>query len=623
MTNISVIIITLNEERNIGRCLESVNDIADEIVVVDSYSTDDTGKICKLYGVRFIQHRFDGHIEQKNWAIAQARYPHILSLDADEVLSPRLKASIKAVKENWEFDGYYFNRMTNYCGKWIRHSSWYPSRKLRLWDSRKGEWGGMNPHDLFVLEKGATRKFLKGDLLHYSYYSIHQHIEQINKFSDIAAKSFYEVGRKASWFNILFHPLWRLFRDFIIKSGFMDGFYGLVISLNSAHETFLKYSKLRKLYKDAANASKNRICFFNSLITWGGGEKWHYDLSTGLAKMGYNVFVYSNPRSELMKKIQDARINHRGISVSNLSFLNPIKVLRLSRVFKRERVRTLVMNLSSDLKVAGIAAKLAGVDNIIYKRANAIPVRNTFLNRFLYRRIVTRMIANSEETKRSILANNPNLIHPSKIQVIYPGIELIDREKFKQKQIYKRRDGEIILGNAGRLSEEKGQIYLIHLAEILKERGIKFRILVAGTGKLKTWLKKQARQRNVHKEVLFLGFIDNVEQFYMDIDIFLLTSLWEGFGYVMVEAMAEKKPVIAFDIKSSAEVVNNGKTGFLVPRGNVEAMALKVIELASNKKLRQEFGSKGYKRVESLFTIDHTLEEIRDFITAENGVSHK
>ena len=403
----------------------------------------------------------------------------------------------------------------------------------------------------------------------------------------------------------------------------MDGFYGLVISMNSAHETFLKYSKLRKLYKDAANASKNRICFFNSLKTWGGGEKWHYDLSTGLAKMGYNVFVCSNPRSELMKKIKEARIIHRGINVSNLSFLNPFKIIRLVRIFKKERVRTLVMNLSSDLKVAGIAAKLAGVDNIIYKRANAIPVRNTFLNRFLYRRIITRMIANSEETKRSILANNPKLIHPSKIQVIYPGIELIDREKLKQKQIYKRKDGEIILGNAGRLSEEKGQIYLIHLAEILKERGIKFRILVAGTGKLKTWLKKQARQRKVHKEVLFLGFIDNVEQFYMDIDIFLLTSLWEGFGYVMVEAMAEKKPVIAFDIKSSAEVVHNGKTGFLVPRGNVEAMAQKVIELAENEKLRQEFGNKGYERVESLFTIDHTIAEVKDFISAENGLSHK
>ena len=114
-----------------------------------------------------------------------------------------------------------------------------------------------------------------------------------------------------------------------------------------------------------------------------------------------------------------------------------------------------------------------------------------------------------------------------------------------------------------------------------------------------------------------------MEQFYADIDIFLLTSLWEGFGYVMVEAMAEKKPVIAFDIKSSAEVVQNGRTGFLVPRGNVEAMAQKIIELAENKELRMAFGNHGYERVQSLFTIDHTIEEVRDFITAENGGSHK
>lgn len=293
----------------------------------------------------------------------------------------------------------------------------------------------------------------------------------------------------------------------------------------------------------------------------------------------------------------------------------------LVSVFRREKVKTLIMNLSSDLKVAGIAGKIAGVDNIIYKRANAIPVRNSILNRFLFRRIITRMIANSEETKRSILANNPNLIHPSKIKVIYPGIELHDREKTSLKHVYKRREGEIILGNAGRLSEEKGQIFLIQLAEILKKHKIKFRILIAGTGKLNGYLKKQAKQHKVHKDVLLLGFVDNVDQFYRDIDIFLLTSLFEGFGYVMVEAMAEKKPVIAFDIRSSAEVVDDGKTGFLVPRGNVEAMAEKVIELAKNNTLQQEFGEEGYKRVESLFTIDHTISEIRDFIAEENGLS--
>lgn len=620
MTKLSVVIITFNEERNIARCLESVRDIADDIVVVDSFSTDATGKICKSFGVRFIQHTFNGHIEQKNWAITQAKYPHILSLDADELLSDRLKRSIREIKNNWEHDGYFFNRLTNYCGKWIRHSSWYPSRKLRLWDSRKGEWGGMNPHDHFILEKGASKKFLKGDILHFSYYSIFQHIEQINRFSDIAAKSFFEVGRQASLFNILFHPVWRLFRDYVIKFGFLDGFYGLVISMNSAHETFLKYSKLRKLNRDARKNEKVRICFFNSLRTWGGGEKWHFDLSTGLASSGNDVLAFAHPRSELFLKLDAVGLDHYGIKVGNLSFLNPVKILRLSALFREEKVKTLIMNLSSDLKVAGIAAKLAGVHNIIYKRANAIPVRNTFLNRFLFRKVITRMIANSEETKRSVLANNPNLIEPSKIHVIYPGIDLNQRKASNKKRLYTKRDGEIVLGNAGRLSEEKGQIYLIQLAEILKRKGIKFRILIAGEGKLKSWLKKQVKLRDLQDDVILMGFIENVEQFYSDIDVFLLTSLWEGFGYVMVEAMAEKKPVIAFDIKSSAEVVEDEVSGYLVPRGDVEAMAEKVIELSKNEKLCKEFGERGYQRVEDYFTIGKTIDEIKTFLSFSEEV---
>jgi glycosyltransferase involved in cell wall biosynthesis len=615
MTKISVVIITFNEEKNIGRCLESVKDIADDIVVVDSYSTDDTEKICRQYDVRFIQHPFEGHIEQKNWAITQASYPHILSLDADEMLSDRLKRSISEVKGNWQYDGYYFNRLTNYCGKWIRYSSWYPSRKLRLWDSRKGQWGGMNPHDHFILDRGSSRKFLRGDLLHYSYYSIQQHIDQINKFSDIAAKSFFEVGKTSSWFNIIFHPMWRMFRDYIIKFGFMDGFYGLVISVNSAHETFLKYSKLRNLNRAAFREARNRICFFNSLKTWGGGERWHFDHSTRMAALGYDIIAFAHPRGELYRRLEESELDHYAINVSNLSFLNPFKILHLRKTLRREKVKTLVMNLSSDLKVAGIAAKLAGVENIIYRRANAIPTRNTLLNRFLFSKIITRMIANSEETKRCVLANNPSIIEPARIRVIYPGIGLSHEGETDQDPVYSREDGEILLGNAGRLSEEKGQIYLIHLAEILKEKGMKFRILIAGSGKLKTWLKKQARQRNVQDEVVFLGFIDPLKQFYMDIDIFLLSSLWEGFGYVMVEAMAEKKPVIAFDINSSSEVVDDGNSGYLVPRGDVEAMAEKVLKLAGNPKLREEFGQNGFHRVERLFSIDNNLEQVRDFLS--------
>lgn len=619
MLKLSVVIITLNEEKNIGRCLNSVKEIADEIVVVDSFSTDRTEEICKEYGARFIKHEFGGHIEQKNWAIEQTKYRHVLSLDADEELSERLKKSILEVKGDWKFDGYYFNRLTNYCGKWIRHTSWYPARKLRLWDKTKGKWGGINPHDKFKLDKGATRKFLKGDLLHYSYYTINEHIAQINTFSTIVANAYLKENRTASYRNIIFHPLWRLFRDYIIKRGFLDGFYGLVISVNSAHETFLKYIKLRKLVHEKKLVEANHICFFNSAISWGGGEKWHFDVSEFFHQKGTDILVVTNRNSELYRRIAGTNIPHREISVSNLSFLNPFKIRALAKLFKSEKVGTIIINLSSDLKAAGIAAKLAGVKNIIYRRGSAIAIRNTFLNRFLFRRIVTQVIANSEETSRTILQKNKNLIAENRIEVIYNGIELKEYGSQPLEPIYTRKNGEIVIGNAGRLSEEKGQIYLLQLASILKEKGYKFKILIAGKGKLKSKLMKTAKHLKVEEEVIFLGFIDNIRRFNQSIDIFLLTSLYEGFGYVLVEAMAERKPVVAFDIRSSAEIVKDNESGFLVESFNVQELAYKVEILIKDSKLRKTMGEAGRRIVEDVFTFDHTLNKVEALIERESN----
>jgi glycosyltransferase involved in cell wall biosynthesis len=246
MKKISATIITYNEEKNIERCLKSLQGIADEIVVVDSHSTDKTEEICKQYQVKFIKHAFEGHIEQKNYAITQVTYPYVLSLDADEALSPELKESILHVKNNWTADGYYFNRLTNYCGSWIKHCGWYPDKKLRLWDSRKGKWGGVNPHDKYILKEGSIQQYLKGDLLHYSFYTIAQHMDTINKFSDIAAKARFEQGKKTNTFLTYFSSKWKFLKTFIIQGGFRDGFHGYIISKNSAHSTFLKHVKLRQ-----------------------------------------------------------------------------------------------------------------------------------------------------------------------------------------------------------------------------------------------------------------------------------------------------------------------------------------------------------------------------------------
>jgi len=252
---LSAVIITFNEERNIERCLSSLDGWVDEIVVVDSFSTDRTKEICEQFNVRFIENAFEGHIEQKNFAMNQASNDYVISLDADEAVSKELKAQIEVEKENFTFDSYTFNRLTNYCGQWIKHCGWYPDKKLRIWNKSKGQWGGENPHDMVIMQSGTTNKHLKGDLLHYSYYTVNDHTKQIEFFSDIGARAAFEAGKRTSVLGILFKPSFKFFRDYFLKLGFLDGYYGFVISVNSAHAKFLKYHKLRELQK--ANKSKS------------------------------------------------------------------------------------------------------------------------------------------------------------------------------------------------------------------------------------------------------------------------------------------------------------------------------------------------------------------------------
>jgi glycosyltransferase involved in cell wall biosynthesis len=250
MDKISATIITYNEEKNIERCITSLKEVVDEIIVLDSFSTDKTEEICKKYNVRFIQHKFDGHIEQKNRAVNLAENNYILSLDADEVISEKLKNSILKIKNNLEFDSYYFNRLNFFCGKPIKHGTWYPDKKTRLWNKNKGKWGGTNPHDNVILEKNATKQYLTGDLLHYSFLSINQHITQINKFSSIKAEMAFKTGKQTSLLKIIFKPQFKFVIGYFFRLGFFDGFYGLIIAVNSAHSEFLKQVKLKELHKN-------------------------------------------------------------------------------------------------------------------------------------------------------------------------------------------------------------------------------------------------------------------------------------------------------------------------------------------------------------------------------------
>jgi glycosyltransferase involved in cell wall biosynthesis len=612
---ISAVIITYNEERNIGRCLESLRDVADEIVVVDSFSSDRTEEICRSYDAVFVKQRFQGWVEQKNWAILQASSPYILSLDADEALSAEIKKSILGVKENWTHDGYYFNRLTSYCGKWIRHTSWYPSRKLRLWDSRKGSFGGINPHDKFIMNQGARTKHLKGDLLHYSYYSIEEHCLQINSFSSTMARSYFSRGKRISFLGIIVHSAWRFLKDFIILRGFLDGFFGYIISTNSAYEVFLKYVKLRNLYREEKRSSSGTLCFFNSVKTWGGGEKWHYEMAKRLHEKGLPVIIYTNRASELKTRADLSKIPNYQLRINNLSFLNPFKIIKLAINFRKLKIKTIVLNLSADVKTAGLAARFACIPQIIYRRGSAIHIRNSIMNRFLFRHVVHQVIANSIETKRTILSRNPGLISEHQINIIYNGIDLAVFDREKVDFSYTRENNEIIIGNVGRLVKQKGQKYLIDLAIRLKKKTSNFKILIAGEGKMETELASRVAINKLEDRFKFVGFVNDIKGFMKSIDIFVLTSLWEGFGYVLIEAMACKVPVVAFDISSNPEIVEHNHTGYLVPLFDMDAMTEKVAQLMDDEQLRLHMGREGRKRVEKHFSFESTQQNFEKLLS--------
>ena len=247
MEKLSVVIITFNEESNIERCLNSVKNIADDIVIIDSYSNDRTKELSEKLGARVILQKFLGHIEQKNFAITQAKYPFILSLDADEAIDEKLEKEIIKIKQNRFSDGYTINRYNNYIGKWIDHGAWKSDVKLRLWDSRNGKWGGLNPHDVFEMKDGVSITKIKGNILHWSYKSVQEHQSKIEYFSDIAAKAYKKKGKKSSWFKILFSPCYRFVRDYLFKLGFLDGKYGFIIAKLAAYEVYLKYKKLKEM----------------------------------------------------------------------------------------------------------------------------------------------------------------------------------------------------------------------------------------------------------------------------------------------------------------------------------------------------------------------------------------
>lgn len=247
---ISAVIITFNEERNIGRCIESLKDLVDEIIVLDSFSEDKTEEICRENDVRFEQRKWTGYSDAKNYANSLATFEYILSIDADEAVDGELNNSISKLKSLNEPEIYSVNRITNYCGRWIKHSGWYPDIKVRLFPKEGSSWKGEFVHEDLCYPTNLNIIQLDGHLEHYSYYSYSEHRARADKYSELTALKFNKQGKKASVLKPYFSALGRFVSMYFLKGGFLDGWMGFKIAQISACSNVFKYKELRRLNRN-------------------------------------------------------------------------------------------------------------------------------------------------------------------------------------------------------------------------------------------------------------------------------------------------------------------------------------------------------------------------------------
>ena len=248
----SAVVITFNEERNIRRCIEGLLGIVDEIIVLDSFSTDETKTICSEYDVSFHQRKWDGYAASKNYANSLASNDYIFSVDADEVPDEELRSQLADIVLN-ESQVYSVNRLTNYCGKWIRHSGWYPDVKIRIFNRKVAIWSGEYVHEALDFNQKVNETILEGHLLHYSYYSFKEQRARADRYSLLTAIKMHQKGKKASVLKPYLSAVGRFLGMYLLKLGFLDGRMGFKIAQISAASNVVKYKELRRLNREERN----------------------------------------------------------------------------------------------------------------------------------------------------------------------------------------------------------------------------------------------------------------------------------------------------------------------------------------------------------------------------------
>ncbi len=355
----------------------------------------------------------------------------------------------------------------------------------------------------------------------------------------------------------------------------------------------------------------NKVCFVNTAIAWGGGEHWQ--LETILEyKNKVDITLITTDKGKLYEQAEAQSIKTQSIHISNLSFINPFKVFKAYKIIKQLNVKTILFNTSKDFKMFTMPAKWAGVKNILYRRDNGKPMRSHLLNKILLRNGITHFLPCSNYIAKMALAKNDQLFPKQKIQTVYNSINLQKWDETSSEQLFKE-EKSFLFGCVGRLSEEKGQLFLPEIAKILKEKSYQFKFIIAGTGPIEDAFKEKITSLNLEEYFEILGFRQDIKSIMSSIDCLVLPSHWEGLPTVALEAMACNKPAISFHVAGNPEVIINNQTGYTVEAFEIEAFANAMIAMIDDPSKTIELGKNGRQLVENTFSRQVTNKHLDQF----------
>jgi glycosyltransferase involved in cell wall biosynthesis len=622
MTKISAVIITFNEERYIEECIRSVAEVADEIVVVDSLSTDKTPEICKTLGIRYIEHPFKGYRDQKNFALTQATFDYILSLDADEALSPKLKKSILAIKQDFKYDGYKLRRLNRYSDRLIYHNALFPERKIRLFNREKAHWGGYNIHETVILDNRRSVKCLKGNLLHSQYASYEKRIDKMNKYSTLLANEYFKQGIKFKTKKLLFNPLWRFIHSYFIRGEVIYGFDGFVMSKFLAFTCFLKYVKLKKLYIQAKQSrweTDHHVDIMNTsqindneekpnpisigfdakraFFNYAGLGNYSRNFLFALAKIqpdnSYYLFTPKTKNRFVLENEGQYNLIEPNMAVFKL--INPLwRSKYMINDIKRQKLEIfhgLSQELPFGIENTGVKSVVT-VHDLIFIR---FPEFYRWIDAKIYYkklihacRVSDHIVAISKQTKNDLVRylNIP----PDKISVIYQGCNPYFwnnySKEFFQEVRKKYSLPERYLLYVGTIEERKN---LLGIVKAIKIADIDIPLVVIGR-KVDLYYKNVLNYitTNKLKNITFTEHISNLELpvLYQNAECFIYPSFFEGFGLPLLEALVSRTPVITSKGGCFAEAAGPGS--YYVDPFNSEKIGEAILNVLNSKELRDK-----------------------------------